>query len=137
MKRYIFSVLLALICLTGSGCRSEQAKKPIPRTVTQIHVVAAHDTQITNHTFTDYKKMETVLNYLRLLDPYLPAEITPDTFRSNAYEITVSYSDGARTTYRQIYNQYLQTDGGVWKKINPAQGEKLLRILMSMPDDQV
>ena len=99
--------------------------EPQIRVVTSIRVEAYGET----YTVTDLQIMEDVMQYLRRLDPYITADIDPETFRADVTELTVSYSDGAKTHYTQLYTEYLQTDGGTWKKIDPEDGARLWPIL--------
>ena len=99
--------------------------EPQIRVVTSIRVEAYGET----YTVTDPQIMEDVMQYLRQLDPYTTADIDPETFRADVTELTVSYSDGAKTHYTQLYTEYLQTDGGTWKKIDPEDGARLWPIL--------
>ena len=104
---------------------------PEIRVVTAIHIQAAGETC----TVTDPAIMEDVMHYLRRLDPYNTAEITPETFRADVTELTVFYSDGCKTHYTQLYTEYLQTDGGPWKKIDPEDGALLWPILACISEE--
>ena len=130
----ILFYLVMLSCIL-TGCRQKDAAHPASRVVTQVSVVSTNEGQQYHRIYTAPEKMKVMLNYLRKLDPYTATDIEPDTFRTDAYEITVSYSDGSNSIYRQIYNQYLQQGDGAWKRINPANGSALLPILSSMPSD--
>ena len=129
-------VVLALFwCSLLGGCTTKPVKQSTVRVVTQIAVTASHNNEITQKVFQKPEKMEAILNYLRLLDPYLPSKYEAETFRSDAFEIIVHYSDGNHTTYHQIYHDYLKTDSGAWLRINSVYGSKLLSILENMPTD--
>lgn len=130
MRQVVFTFILFLCCVTG-GCARQQPEKNV-RVVTSITVTSTHRSQLRTQTFTDEEKMEIILNYLRKLDPYTRTDISPDSFRSDAYEIIVSYSDGNHSVYRQIYDQYFQIPDGTWRKIDPNRGGQLLGILGSM-----
>ena len=135
MKRQHLMVFpLILVCLLA-GCRADQSDPSVPRVVTQISVISTHEGTIRHHVYTTPAKMKILLNYLRRLDPYGDTKIEPDTFRTDAYEITLFYSDGKSSVYRQIYDQYLQENNGPWKRINPADGGYLLPILSNVPTD--
>ena len=126
-------LILILLCSTLSGCsRADTPQQPVCRVVTQIDVAAAHDGTVSYHTFTDSENMETLLNYLRQLHPGTTTDIEAGTFRTDAYEITVSYSDGNQTTYYQIYNDFLKKDHGAWKQVDTDQGATLFPILCSI-----
>ena len=130
MRRTVFTFILFICCLAG-GCGRRQPQKGV-RVVTSVTVTSTHESQLRTQTFTDSEKMEIILNYLRKLDPYTRTHIAPDSFRSDAYEIIVSYSDGNHSVYRQIYDQYFQVPDGSWRKIDPGHGGQLLGILGDM-----
>ena len=135
MKKCIV-LLLILLCGAFSGCsRADPPQQPVCRVVTQIDVAAAHNGTVMRQTFTDSEKMEVLLNYLRQLYPGATADIEAGTFRTDAYEITVSYSDGGHTTYYQIYHDFLKKDQGAWKQVDADQGATLFPILCSMTSD--
>ena len=123
MKRLAGIIFLILLL---SGCSREVPTGPLCRVVTQIQITSLHEGQTLTGIYTDPKEMASILNYQRLLDPYVTADIDPDTFRTDTYEIIVTYSDGAYTTYRQIHESYLQTDGSKWKHIAPEHGIPIL-----------
>lgn len=132
MKKIGFLFLTStLVCLLF-GCKSQA---PTVRVVTGIHVTAESDGKTIKRTYTQDAKMSHVLNYLRLLDPYITVPLSPDTFRTDTYQITVSYSDGEQTQYKQIYHDYFQTDSGLWKRIDPELGARLQKIVASLEDD--
>ena len=122
--------LLALVALLLSlgGCVA-RPPEPQVRFVTGIHVCAVRDGHTVQKSSSDPETMSIFLNYLRLLDPYTTADIQEETFRADICEIRVEYSDGQSTLYRQLHDQFLQTDGGPWKKIDPAYGARLSNII--------
>ena len=134
MRKILFVLLL---CLLLSGCSMGQIMSAPSRcrVVTQVAVTAARHGAVTNHHYTQPEKMEQFLNYLRLLQPHPPVDVTPETFRADAYEITLTLSDGNRTVYRQLHDQYLQCNGGKWQKIDPKLGSRLSALLDSLPED--
>ena len=123
MKKIAFLLALPLL-LCGCAWR-KLPKGPLCRVVTQVQVTASTQGQILERTYTGSPQMESVLCYLRLLKKGRPADIDPDSFRADTYEITISYSDGAHTTYRQVHNSFLQIDDGRWERIEGANLELL------------
>ena len=123
MKRLAVFLLLPFL-LTGCSWQKMPAG-PLCRVVTQVHINATVDGETGSITYTDPKGMESVLNYLRLLKKGNRTDIDPDSFRADSYEITLYYSDGQHTTYRQLHNDFLQTDGGAWKSIEGAKMQLL------------
>lgn len=126
MKKCFVLLLLAITALGGCG---KQESPPGIRVVTEITVTAIRDGKLERRQLTKNADMQRILNYLRRLDPYNKTAIAADTFRTDAYEIIVSYSDGDHATYRQIYDQYLQIPDGSWRRIDPKLGDLLPGIL--------
>ena len=121
-KMVVFLLLPLLLC----GCnRSETPIGPMCRVVNQVQVTATVQGQIYEKVYTEPEKMEAVLCYLRLLKKGKWADIDPDSFRSDSYVITLFYSDGQHTTYRQLHSDFLQINDGRWQKIDGAKIELL------------
>ena len=123
MKR--LAVFLLLPLLLGGCAKKETPQGPLCRVVTEIRVVATIDGQTYLKTYTAPEQMHSALNYLRLLQKGKRADIDPDSFRSDSYEITVFYSDGQRTRYHQLHTDYLKIDDGHWQTIEGAKMELL------------
>jgi len=126
--RFIYYLLILLFSFISGDSPENTASDHPSRVVTQIQVSSFREGHTDTRTYTEAAHMEAILNYLRLLDPYHKADIDPDSFRSNTWEILVRYSDGNSTTYRQIHRQYLQKDNGIWRQIN---GEDDLLFLLT------
>ena len=122
--------VVILLCLALCGCSMGQLTPSFPRLVTQISVSEIRDGVPENHSYTDFEKMETLLNYLRLLDPYPPVDLSPETFLADSYEITLHLSDGSSSVYRQLHNQYLQRNDGQWYRIDASMGSQLPDLLL-------
>ena len=135
MKCRKFLFFLLFLMSVATGCRHSEQIQSAAQVVMQVSVESTNEGRLFRRIYTAPEKMKIMLNYLRKLDPYTATDITPDTFRTDAYEITVLYSDGTSSVYRQIYNQYFQQDSGPWKRIDPAHGAALLSILSNMPSD--
>ncbi len=106
--------------------------EPEYHVVTDIAVTAAHNAEITEYRYSDTHQLREILNYLRRLDTYAPADIAADTFRSDAFRITLYLSDGSQTVYHQIADGYLQKDGGQWLKTDPKFASSLRRLLLRL-----
>lgn len=124
MRLLAFALVLLLV-LTGCVPHYE----PAYRVVTEVTVTASHNSQVRHYRYTDHPRMQAVLNYLRRLKTFAPNDIAPDTFRSDAFRITLHRSDGTQTVYHQIANGYLQKNGGRWLRIDPVHASSLLRLL--------
>lgn len=125
-RRLLFAFFLIVLCCGGCGKPKEQAAV---RVVTAIELTATRDGSLHSKTYTDSDTMGSILQYLRKLDPYTPTDIAPDSFRTDAYQITVFYSDGTQTVYRQIYDRYFQIPDGSWRLIDPHFGNMLSQLL--------
>ena len=113
--RVICYVLILLFSFLGGSAPPQATASPI---VTEIHVSLTADGHTRHCSYSNDEDMQKILNYLRYLDPHKKADIDPDTFRANHWEVTVHYADGNRTVYRQLHREYLQKDGGIWKQID-------------------
>lgn len=132
--RRIF-VLLLLVLLTGCTYYAPPGEHHGSRVVTAVEVSASVDGLLLRRRYTGEEKMRTVLTYLRKLKPQLFANIDPETFRTNAFRITLTLSDGSRQVFHQLHDQYLQKNDGAWHSIDPAYGSALVRLLEELPSD--
>lgn len=121
--------VLSVVLLTGCGVQ----RQPNYRVVTAISVTASHNQQITHYHYTRQEDMRAVLNYLRTLETFAPTLIAADTFRGDAFRITLHRSDGTQAVYYQIADGYLQKDGGPWLKTDSRHASALLRLLEALP----
>lgn len=129
MKKWIF-ILIGLLFLTG--CRSAPVEKaPQYRVVSQITVTTAHGEQ----DFFTQRKMIRLLDYLRSLDPYVPAPEDPSAIEGELTAITLNRSDGSHITYWQKGDRYLMKEGDLWRRIDPEAGRRLKLLLAVMPED--
>ena len=119
MKKLAFLLLMPLMLC---GCaKSKMPTGPMCRVVTEVQVAATIDGETHVRTYTESPQMESVLCYLRLLEKGNRTDIDPDSFRADIFEITVFYSDGQQTFYRQLHDQLLQIDDGPWQIIKKAK----------------
>ena len=132
--RRLISVIL-LIFLSGCDHPAPTGKNHPPRVITAIEVTASAEGQLTHYRYTSEEKMQAVMHYLRHIQPQLSTTISPDTFRTNAFRITLLLSDGTQTIYHQIHSDYLQKNDGVWHSIDSSKGAALLRLLEELPSD--
>ena len=125
--RFIYCLLISLFAWISPDTPVDRQPQPGNRVVTEIQIAANRNGQTQSRSYTDPEDMSEILNYLRQLDPYYKADIDPDTFRSEQWEITLYYSDGNTTTYRQLCRDYFLKDG-VWRRI---KGSNDLQFLIS------
>lgn len=122
--------------LTGCTYYAPPGENHPVRVVTSVDVTATEQGTLHRFHYKDPEKVQAILGYLRRLNPDFSTPITPDTFRTDAYEIRLNLSDGTQTVYHQIYDEYLQKNGGPWKSIDRVQGGTLLQLLSELPSDK-
>lgn len=129
------SFLFAAIFLL-SGCSRLEASAPsVCRVVTGISVDFENRGLRASRYYTAAEKMQQVLNYLRIIDPYGHPEEDPETAEGSSFRITLSYSDGHQKVYLQKSDRFMKTDNGSWKKIDPDRALELGRILGQLESD--
>ena len=110
------------------------AETPV-RVVTHIDITYENGSIQTQRHYEDDKKMNQVLNYLRLIDPYGRPAVDPEIIKGSQFHIELAYSDGSSKVYRQKADRYMQIDGGDWKTIDPARAEELSLLLGQLESD--
>jgi len=133
----VFGILLAAVFLLGGCSRLETLSPSVCRVVTGISVDFEHRGLRANRNYTAAEKMQQVLNYLRIIDPYGNPEEDPETAEGSSFRITLSYSDGHQKVYLQKSDRFMKTDNGNWKKIDPDRALELGRILGRLESDPV
>lgn len=130
---FLFAVLW-ILC----GCsRLEPGLPPDSacRVVTKIAVDYENGGIRFRRQYTAAEKMQQILNYLRLIDPYGKPDEDPETAAGSRFRITLSYSDGCQKVYLQQSDRFMKTDDGQWKRIDPDRARELSRILGQMEGD--
>ena len=133
--RCIFIFLLSLF-LCGCSYAAPPGENHGSRVITALEIRANENGREQVYRYHTEGKVRTILTYLRRIRPELAVAIDPDTFRTNRYTLTLTLSDGTQTVYRQLHNEYLQKDGGMWRSIDPAHGSALARLLQELPPDK-
>ena len=113
----IYWVLIVLFSFLQPEGNRPAGEDRQTRVVTQIHVTQSHDGKTELRSYYDQKSMNRILNYLRLLPTRGKSDPAPESFRADTYEFVLRYSDGSDSTYRQIYQDYLQKDDSGWVRI--------------------
>ena len=134
MKKLI--AILALMALFCSGCRRQEpvSTQPVHRVVTGIDITYQNGPLFAKRSYTNNKKMEVILHYLRFIDPYGTPQEIPEQVKGSEFHILLTYSDGSKRLYRQRADRYLMKDGN-WKCIDPKKAQELSRILSQMESD--
>ena len=111
--------LYALLILLSSLLKpdlSPPQDRPL-RVVTQIRVEQNHGGTVSGHTYRESGDMESILTYLRTLEPQDPVAIDPDTFRADVWDFRLELSDGSHADYRQLHREYLQRRDEPWRRV--------------------
>ena len=131
-------IIFAVCILLLTGCRSsasQQIPVPVCRVVTQVTVTYENGPIQASRCYTSGEKMQQILNYLRLIDPYGHPDEDPETSGGSSYHIILSYSDGCEKVYKQKSDRFLKEGSGPWKKIDPTEAEELGRLMGRMESD--
>ena len=136
-KRLYLFFIIGLLCSLLGGCMhfiTRPAQMPV-RVVTHINITYDNGNIQTKRHYEDSAKVNQVLNYLRMIDPYGRPAVDPEILAGSHFHIELAYSDGSSKIYRQKADCYMQIDGGEWKTIDPARAEELSLLLGQMESD--
>ena len=135
-----FAAAFFLFCSTFiimSGCRKNHTPPSLSRVVTKVDIFCQSEGARIERHYTDMRKMEYVLLYLRLLKPLGKPDLDPELLDKDVYEITVHLSDGSRKRYRQKAHKYFSRDERPWEMIHPGQAAGLYELIRYLPSDTV
>jgi len=131
--------LFILFCFSAiimSGCgKSDTTVQTSDHIVTRVDVLCQQEHVRIQRHYTDNKKMESVLLYLRLLKPNGTPDTDPDRLGKDIYEITVHLVGGKKRVYRQTGHRYFSVDFSPWKTIDPGKAHSLYALLRQLPGD--
>ena len=135
MRKYT-AVLLILLTVLLPGCARKHAwAQPICSVVVRVDVESRNYEERIYRRYTDPKKVSAMLDYIRSLSPYMPADRDPERLTGESHTITVYSSDGTIRVYRQRANSYLSVDAQPWQKIDDTQAKKLYGYLLRNHSD--
>ena len=130
------TLLFFVIGLLFSGCVRRPQEEPGEfRVVVGVTLQYENGPISAQRVYTSENKMQQVLDYLRLIDPYGTPQENPESAPGSNYRITLYFSDGSQTDYFQKSDRYMLRAGDSWKKIDPARAEELGRIMGQLPSD--
>jgi len=132
-KATILILLMSVSMLLGS-CRTVSADLDC-RVVTGITVTFENGPFHVKRHYTTSEKMQKILNYLRVIDPYGAPDENPETTIGSMFQIVLTYSDGCEKTYLQKSDRFMMVQGQDWKKIDPSRARELSEILGKMNSD--
>ncbi len=136
MKKIIkIGIPLCIFLLLLSGCRRDEAPQPTCRVVTGVDISFRYEDMRLQRHYTDNKKVESVLLYLRLLKPLGKAYHAQELPEEDLYEITVHLSDGSDRIYRQKAHRYFSRPERPWEQIDPGQASQLYQLMRHYPSD--
>ena len=135
MYRRIAFLLLLIVLLTG--CNQEQPVEtaPLCRFVTRADITCYHGGQTVYKQYTQDRKIESVLYYLRLLQDKGELGQLPRDAEGVDYEIRLFFSDGTVRSYRQKGIAFISQNQGPWRILKPRQGRKLLTLFRLLSSD--
>ena len=136
-KFSVFWVLLAVLGLLCGCSRTMEVTQTRPpfRVVERIEITFQNGPLTFQRSYTSHEKMQKILDYLLLIDPYGTPPIDPEQVGTTEFQILLLYTDGSQKIYRQRGQRYLQVQNGVWKYIDPEKAEQLSQILSQTPSD--
>ena len=132
MKKLTF-LLISLLLL--SGCGKGMSEEASYRAVIGVDIVTKQNGQLLTRHYTDPKKMEYVLTFLRLLKPVGKPDTDPEQLTDNMFLIALTRSDGSCVYYRQTGHRYVCKNGEGWFSIDPMQAAKLYELMANIPGD--
>lgn len=132
----ICSLPLFLLFLPGCCRILYQQDATGYRVVSQVDITYQNENLRAHRQFLQQDKIQQILTYLRLLDPYGVPLGDPEEVTGREYEIQVLYSDGSRRVYHQRADRYFRTEGGPWKRIDPQKALLLGGLFGMMPSDR-
>lgn len=127
-----FSILLLLLPLLAG---TVQAKGHGLNIVTQVQVICRSENTTITRSYVQPHKIEAVLNYLRLLKCSGKADCNPEQLAGNSFTIILQDAAGQRSIYRQQANRFISKNSKPWKKISPAQANRLYPLILALPAD--
>ena len=133
MKMKLGILILSMILLL-SGCRRKESQVTFPL-VTEITVRYENGFIQGELHYNEDDKMQLILTYLRLLNPYGQPPEDPETADGTLFEIILTHADGTHTIYQQKSDQYLKTGQSPWLCIQPQKAVELSVLLGYLEED--
>ena len=136
-------IFLWILCVCGllSGCYRKEPERPaetepLCRYVIRADVICRTGNVSQAKQYIREEKLQSVLNYLRLLEDVGDVPGLPKDVSGADYEILLYFSDGSCRVYRQKGAAYLSQDGGPWQILKQRQGSRLYTLFKLLPSDQ-
>lgn len=136
MKKTLWQVFFLLVLvLSFSGCSKAEAPNNAPAIVTQIQIDYLHKQSYLQRSYTNTKKIDTILYYLYDLEPFGKPQEDPEQIQGDYCRITLGFSNGKTKIYRQVGSRYLSVDSRPWQRIKENQGRILYHLVNHIPSD--
>jgi len=129
-----FGLLILSFFLLLSGCTREDPPSSFPL-VTEITVHYENGPIHGELRYTEDEKMQQILTYLRLLNPYGQPQEDPETAEGTLFQIILTHSGGGSTVYQQKADRYLKTGQDPWLCIPPQKALELSLLLGYLESD--
>lgn len=130
MLKWIISLFTFSLLLGG------RINGPVPpcHVVTEVSVSWAEGGTEYRRTYTDQRKMEKLLLYLRSLKPQ-PPSVTPELLDTPKYQITLRLSDDSQVFFTQYGLSFFSKADGSIQLIDAEKAARLALILEAIPED--
>ena len=136
MKKQSRAIFLLILILILPGCAKKRTwAGPICSVVVRVDVESKNNAERIYRRYTDPKKVSAMLDYIRKLSPYMPADRDPERLAGESHTITVYSSDGTMQVYRQRANAYLSVNSQPWQKIDNKEAQALYPYLLQNHSD--
>ena len=135
MKRYFKYFLLSVLCLFALILFLRGSAAPKGRYVTQVEVLLQKGSYRQKWNYTQPKKINSVLNFLRSTDPrgrVYTAQPIPD---SHHYRIVLHYNDATCSTYYLQDYLYFNKNTDIWQRVSTSHAQLLYPLLQLLPTD--
>lgn len=129
-----FGLLILSFFLLLSGCTREDPPSSFPL-VTEITVHYENGPIHGELRYTEDEKMQQILTYLRLLNPYGQPQEDPETAEGTLFQIILTHSGGGSSVYQQKADRYLKTGQEPWLCIPPQKALELSLLLGYLESD--
>ena len=138
IKRFSLIFLLCVLISLLSGC-SQATQIPatkLPfRVVQRVEITFQKGSINSQRSYVQEDKIQKVLDYLVLIDPYGTPEINPEAIGNSEFQLRLIYTDGSEKLYRQREHRYMKIQNGSWKLIDPEKAKYLSQIVSEFPSD--
>ena len=136
--RFILWILGVLCILSLCGCNRWFHYDSGPttcRVVESIDIYYENGPLQFHRVYTASDKMQSILNYLRLINPDGTPMEDPEASEGSTFRIVMTYTNGCQKTYLQKSDRFLLAEGQPWRNIDSKKAQELSRIIGVMESD--